>query len=432
MAGKADILAGSAFVRLFLKDDLTNSLSRTVKSIGSAVAPFAALATAGFGAAAASVTQFVNAGSALNDMSGRTGASVKQLQELTFAAEQTGASAEDLEKALRAAAKNGVGPGDFERVGMEIASIPDPAERAAAAMETFGKSGTKLIPMFADLNNLKASSNALGSLLTEAEVRNADALGDAFGALVESLKRASQQFAATLGPHLIGPLQTAIGMVTALSDAISGKGTDFSGDLLDRLAQFRRMGLDEFKNRGKAATNAFTSMNNAGGADAEEKRTGEMGKQVDITKSILRAERERAALVNEFATKQEKFQQKLLEFNNALAQVNRNRITGFISPQQAAAERAALEEARRRFIAKEQQGNIKPADKPDAMLAGPSVEFKSQSTFAAFGALALGTSAGKGQQTMIAEHAKDRKVLERQIRVLEAIERKVGKQAIAT
>lgn len=431
MAGKADIMAGSAFVRLFLKDDLTNSLSRTVKSIGSAIAPFAALATAGFGAAAASVTQFVNAGSAINDMSGRTGASAKQLQEWTFAASQTGASAEDLEKALRSAAKNGVGPGEFERVGMEIASIADPASRTAAALETFGKSGTKLIPMFADLNNLKASSAALGSLLTDEEVKNADALGDAFGALVEALKRASQQFAATLGPHLIGPLQTAIGMVTALSDAISGKGTDFSGDLLDRLAQFRRMGLDEFKNRGKAATNAFTTMNGVGGADPEEKRAAGMGKQADIMQTILRGERERASLVAEFATPQEKALKKLQEFNAALIQVNKNRVLGFISPQQAAAERAALEDARRRFIMQENQKGMKPS-KPDAVaMTGPNIEFKTLTASSAFGALALQNGGGK-QPALLAEAQKNRKVLERSIKILEAIERKSGPKAIAT
>lgn len=433
MAGRADILAGSAFVRLFLKDDLTNNLKRTISTVATAVAPAVAAVAAAGAAAAAAVKQFTDFGSAINDMSMRTGANTTQLQEWTFAAEQTGASADDLEKALRAAAKNGVGPGDFERVGMEIASIPDPAERAASAMETFGKSGTKLIPMFADLNNLKASSRALGPLLSPDEVKAADALGDAFGALIETIKRMTMQVGAALGPHLIKPIQTAIGIITSLHDAVTGEGTQFSGDLLDRLAQFRRMSMSEFTARGAEGTGAFAGLRAAGAAgEGEERRAAGLEKQFDITRSIIDAEKERRRLVDEFATPQERMLKKLQEFSAALTQVNKNRVLGFISPQQAAAERAALEQAQRRFLAQEAQKNFKPG-KPDATgLAGPSIEAKTVSTFSAFGAMALATSAGKGQAALVAEHAKDRKLLERQIKLQEEMVRKLGPRAIAT
>ncbi len=377
MANRADIAAGQAYVKLALRDNeyhdgLARAKSAAVKFAANIKAAFmAAVGVIGaIGAAVASaVTSFVTAGSDFNDMSARTGASAEQLQHWTYAAKQTGASAEDLEKALRSAAKNGVGPGQFERVGQEIASIKDPAERSAKAMEMFGKSGTKLIPMFADLNALKAQSNALGPILTEDQVRTADALGDSFGALVEALKRIVQQIGAAFGPYLITALERTIGLITAAYDAATGRGTDFSGDLLDRLAQLRRMSMADFQQRGKLAVSNFRG--GAGGSDDEDRRTDALSKQDDILKSIYAAEKRRASLVNEFATAEERYAAKLKEINGAIAEVNRNRVLGFISPEQAAAERRSLEIARMRAELAERErrsrgiGKAGAAEKPE-------------------------------------------------------------------
>lgn len=106
-------------------------------------------------------------------MSARTGISVESLSELGYAAQQSGTHMETLEGGVRklqkflvAAAQGsdsalsvlrdlGLTLADlgrltpdqqFERIADRIARIPDPALRAATAMELFGKTGTALLP----------------------------------------------------------------------------------------------------------------------------------------------------------------------------------------------------------------------------------------------------------------------------------------------
>lgn len=428
MAGKGDILAGKAVVALGLKDNLTTQLKTAMgsfraglSSMATALAGPAAVGTAAFAAVTAAVTNYVSEGSAINDMSMRTGASAEQLQTWTFAAKQSGASAEDLEKALKKMSKNGLPPGEFERVGREIAGIQDPAERSARAMEMFGKSGTKLIPMFTDLNELTASSKALGPILSEDQVKAADALGDAFGALIESLKRMSQQFAATLGPHLIGPLQTAIGMVTAFSEMMSGKGTTFSGDLLDRFSQFSAMTADEFKGRGAAATNGFSKgrgpdMGGEDGAPGESKATSGLATQDQIIKSIIAGQRARFNLANQFATAEERHAQKMNELNQALIAVNRNRVLGMISPEEAAVEKQMLTVAMQRADAAERERRAKLVGKPEKQVAVNAElpeafkpTFQTTSVNSAGAAMAMQSSSG-GAKDVVKELREIRKV----------------------
>lgn len=431
MSGKGDILAGQAAVRLFLKDDMKTQLKTAMgnfraglSSMASALAGPAAVGSAAIAALGVAVNNYVAQGSEINDMSARTGASAAQLQHWSFAAKQSGASAEDLEKALRSAAKNGVGPGQFERVGKEIAGIKDPAERSSAAMEMFGKSGTKLIPMFNDLNALKASSNALGPVLSEEQVKAADALGDAFGAMTESLKRMANTFAATLGPHLLGPIQTAIGMITAFQDAIAGTGTDFSGDLLDRLAQFRRTSSADFQKRGAMAASGFLAgKGGAGGAGdegeggAEGKTNGALQSQDAIIKSILAGQRARFALANQFATAEERHAQKMNEFNQALIQLNRNRVTNFISPQEFAAEHqmltvamqradAAERERRAREFARLHPGMDAKAPDKNKLPDKPEVSYSTSATTSAAGALAMSGGGTQGLSKKIVDELK--------------------------
>lgn len=229
MAGRGDIEAGAAFVRLFFKDEATAKIKTFLGDFQSSLAKAGPILTAATGAmaagfaavtaaAAASLNEFANVGSEINDVAARTGLAAQQLQHLKFAAEQSGASLEDVEKAAIGLAKNGLKLSDFERLGQQIAAIEDPSQRTAAALETFGKSGAKLIPMFAELNNLKAASAATGAILTDEEVARADALGDAFGAMKESVSRLSQQFAKELAPALQQALETMIGLTAQVSE----------------------------------------------------------------------------------------------------------------------------------------------------------------------------------------------------------------------
>lgn len=191
MAGASEIRAGRAFVEIAAKDKgfaagldkaakRLKAFGKTVTMIGGAVTAFAG---AGFAVLGKAIASFTESGSNLVDMAARTGASVEALSALGYAAGQTGASLDDVEKAMRKAAKAGIGPDKFEETLAAIAAIPEPAARAAKAMEVFGKSGTKLLPMGAELAALTAEAKALGLVMSGEDAKAADKLGDAWDRL---------------------------------------------------------------------------------------------------------------------------------------------------------------------------------------------------------------------------------------------------------
>jgi len=374
MAGRSDIEAGRAYVELYVKNNpLVAGLRATMGAVTQFVGGVAAIMAAAGAAAAAMTRQFINAGSELNDMAARTGVAATQLQHLKFAAEQTGASISDVEIALRTMARKGLGT-DIEAVGARIAAIPDPAQRAAAAMEAFGKSGTKLLPMFAEWKNLKAASEALGPVLTEEEVRLADELGDKFGALSEAMSRAMLQIGAELGPHLKSILDGAIGMVVKFNRSLqetnaAGQG----GDWLDKAAEFLRTPLSEFVATGAAVPNAPRG---AGGMPAGDdadpaKRREKADTHEEIMRNINRGYQQRAALILETETAEERFLRKEREIFAAINAANRNRVTGFVSEEESRAQMQGLQIALARVRAAEAERRAALRPKIEAPKVAP-------------------------------------------------------------
>jgi hypothetical protein len=207
MAGRSDIQAGAAFVRLYTKNaDLAKGL-RTAKQqlqdFGNGVKQvgqfFLGIGTAVTAALGASVAHFVSAGSALNDMSERTGMAAGTLAALKFAAEQGGASIEDLEVAIKKSQKAGK---DFFVIADAIAATTDPALRTKMAMDAWGKSGTKLLPIVNTLRAKMAEAREGGLIPTEAAVKSADDLGD----LIDKLKAMISTTVFEVGAALAEPL----------------------------------------------------------------------------------------------------------------------------------------------------------------------------------------------------------------------------------
>lgn len=394
MAGRGDIKAGEAFVRLFLKDDLTRSLKTSLASVTTAAAAAGA-------ALAGAMANYIAVGGQIDDLTARTGASTKQIQEWKFAAEQSGATAEDLEAALRKMAKNGMSPSDFEKLAASIAGIEDPGARAAAAMENFGKSGTKLLPMLRDLTDLKARSDAIGPILDPEDVALADRLGDSFGVLKESLSRLANQVAVAFGPVLQSSLEKAIGVVSMMAQGIKeireankfGSG----GDWLDKIVELEKSIVSgDWGARGKAAT---AGGGNFGGRSPDMEIVETKGAEFDMTKSIIEAEKRRMALAREFMTERERFLEKEAQLQRAIAEVQRNKVTGFISPVQASLEKQALETALRRARGAEMERIAKLAPKREAKpvekiaeALGPQFAVSSATTAAGAFALQSGSA----------------------------------------
>ncbi len=239
MAAGSDVRQGRAYVELYVKNSaLVKGLAaakRQLQTFGAGVQSIGAWMM-GVGAAIVSpmilaTKHFMDAGSALNDMSARTGLSTNALFELGFAAEQTGSNMEEVEKGVRKMQKTimdaasgektyvdalrmvgtsyaelqGLSPEkQFERIAEGINAIQDPTMKAASAVEIFGRSGTNLLPMIGDMKALRAEAVRLGLSIGPEQAAAADALGDSWDACKASLKAVAVAIGSSLAPMLTG------------------------------------------------------------------------------------------------------------------------------------------------------------------------------------------------------------------------------------
>lgn len=239
MADSRGIRAGRAFVELGVdKNPFVRGLKaaeknlvafgRQVRDVGLRIAAAGGSIVAGlFGAAKV----FSTVGDALNDMSARTGVSVEALSELSHAAAQSGADVESLETGLRfmqrtiGEAAHGsksaieslthlglsidtllaLSPeNQFKAIADGISHIDDPTLRAAAAMDLFGKSGTRLIPMIeggaAGLESFQRQARDFALTMTTQDAVAASKLDDTLNLLSSTFKALVRNIGATVAP----------------------------------------------------------------------------------------------------------------------------------------------------------------------------------------------------------------------------------------
>lgn len=238
------IKSGESYVEFVAVDGKLNKdltvIQNRLKTFGSlATKAGALLSAAGAGAATGILAlskSYADAGSAIDDMSQRTGVAVKFISELRYAAQMSGTSIETCETAIvamskalygadeesKAAVKTlsdlGLSIGDlkgkspdqaFLTIADALSKVEDPSRRTALAMKVFGKSGTDLIPMLsggrAGIEELMKSAEKLGITMTAEDAAAAAKLGDA-----------------------LDELQMAIGGVkNAIGAAVAGELTDW-------------------------------------------------------------------------------------------------------------------------------------------------------------------------------------------------------------
>jgi len=235
-----NIKAGGAFVELFVKDGTVaktlDKVRRQLSAFGQSVSSIG-LSSIGLGTAigaplAASVASFAASGAAVDDMANRTGIGSDALQELSYAAGQSAADLDSLEKGLLkmqrtmveagegsqtardALAKLGLSAADlsgltgdmqFERIAGQIASITDPAQRTAAAIAIFGKSGAQLLPLMnegsAGIARMRDEARRLGLVMDQDAIKNAAVLDDGIHRLTMTLGA----FKNAIGAAIVGP-----------------------------------------------------------------------------------------------------------------------------------------------------------------------------------------------------------------------------------
>jgi hypothetical protein len=190
----------------------TAALTRAQASLGRIKAIGVPVLAAGFAAAsaaavglAAGIKSAIDIGGQLSDLSTRTGVAAGELRVLQEAfarngleAGQVGPVINKLQKAIVEAGE-GTGPvaqafarlginmdelagmssaQQLDAIGQAIAALPDPAARAATAMQIFGRSGGELLTLFANSGAMGQAASAVGDqadLLT----RNANLFDEA-------------------------------------------------------------------------------------------------------------------------------------------------------------------------------------------------------------------------------------------------------------
>lgn len=239
---KADVSAGKAFVSLYVKNDISKSLTKlktelndfgsSILGIGTKVAGMGLAIT---GSLTAAVMHFANVGSELNDMSVRTGISTTGLVELGYAAKQTGSGMETVETAVKKMQKSlgeigpeskavgdalgkiglsvqelsGLSPEDqFQAIAEGIADVEDPTKRAALALTMFGRSGTELLPMIEDIKALRAEARELGIAPSPESIAAADAVGDAIDKMKAVVSSAVFEIGSALAPMALDIMES--------------------------------------------------------------------------------------------------------------------------------------------------------------------------------------------------------------------------------
>jgi hypothetical protein len=245
MSSAKGIRAGGAYVEIFTENSrLVRGLRQAqtmlhgwgagLRSFGAKLtAPLALAGVTGVAGLVALSGQIASYGDQIAKAADRTGMTTNAVSELGHAAGLSGSDFATLESGLvrmqrttaeaaagsrsaqRALAELGVSAADLagmtpdQQLGVfadRIAAIRDPAARTNAAMEIFGKSGQKLIPMLsggaAGLAAMREEAVALGKSIDRKDADAAAELGDSLDRLKGALKAATFHAGAAFAPAL--------------------------------------------------------------------------------------------------------------------------------------------------------------------------------------------------------------------------------------
>lgn len=251
LANNTRILAGIEIGRVFIDGlqalggvfrDITNRVTSLVSSVNGSI-------------------------DTLNDFSARTGIGVEALQGYSLAAKLAGVDTEQfgaavqklavnigkatpgdaLDKSLRAINLSlqelrGLSPEDqFSAIGQAISQLPTAADRAAAAVEIFGKQGAALAPLFregaASLEELQAKAERLGIIVSETQVNNVADMNDAFDLVRATIEGIIGQVIGNLAPAVTDVTNQFLRFVESWSGAQGEGGTGIANAITDVLLQ---------------------------------------------------------------------------------------------------------------------------------------------------------------------------------------------------
>ena len=219
----------------------------------------------------------------LEEAGNRTGVSVEQLEGSFARLQNTLASGgEESKKATEALGRLGIAAGDLAKLSQEdqirlfgerIAAIQDPAERSAAAIALFGRSGVQLLPFFNNLTTAADDVERFNARLSDIDRVRVDELGTAFDGVNVALRGFGQEL---LTPFIsitrsisegLSPVITTLGqnlgaLLDALSPITSGLGLLVNVVLQAGATLSRIIGtvLDPFAASGRAISGVYDAV----------------------------------------------------------------------------------------------------------------------------------------------------------------------------
>lgn len=185
-------------------------------------------------------TEAVETASQLNDTSQAIGVHTDALQELGYAASLSGIGMEEFSGSIRLLSRqmNGAAQGGeeqakmFSKLGIKVkdangkmreaegvledvaeklSKMPDGAEKTALAMQFFGRSGAKMIPMLNEgadgIERMRQEARDLGIVLDEDLIKQGDEIGDLADGLKAMWKGIKTSVGASLFPDMLRTLK---------------------------------------------------------------------------------------------------------------------------------------------------------------------------------------------------------------------------------
>jgi hypothetical protein len=222
---------------LGLSTEKTAQLSAALPALGIGIGAVAGAAIGAGTALFAIAKQASDFGSAIFDVTQKTGLGAKSISTLKFAADQSGSSleavsgsisrfskligssAEGSDKATASLVRLGLDPkkaigdldGSLEKVFKTIYDAQNPIVATKLATEAFGKSGADLIPviktMDGDFAAFQKRAEELGVVLSDADVKAADEFGDTLDTLKAQAASVGLQFAKGLMPAITSAMR---------------------------------------------------------------------------------------------------------------------------------------------------------------------------------------------------------------------------------
>ena len=127
----------------------------------------------------------------------------------------------------------------FRAIAAAIAAIPDPAARAAAAVDLFGRSGVELLPLFAsNLEEIEARAQRLGLVLSQDQTAAIEEMNDALDLVSKTFDGIIGQVTANLAPVVTALVEEFLSFVETFNGFGGEGGTGIADALTSGLLDF--------------------------------------------------------------------------------------------------------------------------------------------------------------------------------------------------